>query len=631
MKKGIQSWKNLVVWAFNFFSIPVLFKTLFAPWQMDRAGADNAEWWENALFAIFIRAFGFVARSVFIVLGLALTLLVILTYPIFFLLPIDISRDSLLKVGSIGSELSYGNTFFLNRFGHDVSLPSELKLYGKDRAMRMILLGLSKDTDHNVLLVGDVGVGKETLIDYLGKLGESGLSEKGIMHHRVVELPIENMAYENIEKSLNESRDAGNVILVLKNIEKYPDLYEKFLPYLNSKNLSIIATTDFGGHDSVLKAHPEFLSKFEKVDIFPPSFEETVEIISNYSGLHGLKIDKSTIGELVRLAGRYIGNQSEPQKSITIIDELRALGRPVTIDDVKQIISDKANIPVGALSQDEKSILLNLYENMHAKIVGQDEAVRDLADAMKRMRAGVADPSKPAGSFLFLGPTGVGKTYTAKILAESYFGRKDAMVRFDMSEFVDSSSVETFSDRLCALIEEKPLSLVFFDELEKADRAVHNLLLQVLDEGRLTRASGRTANFKESIIIATSNAGSREIIADSNIEKKKLVDMLIQNRMFSPEFLNRFSGIVLFKPLGESGVKKVAELLLNEFKTRLLAEKGITLEVTPELLERVASAGFDPDFGARPIHRAIEDIVENKVADMLIRGEVSPDNIIKIL
>ncbi len=631
MHKGIQSWKNLVIWAFNFFSIPVLLKTLFAPWQMDKSGSAGGDWWENALFAIFIRVLGFLARSVFIILGLALTFLVILTYPIFFLLPINLSREDLLKIGSIGSELSYGNTFFLNRFGHDVSMPNEIKIYGKDRAMRMILRGLGKDTDHNVLLVGDVGVGKETLIDYLGKLGESGLSEKGIMHHRVVELPIENMAYENIEKSLNESRDAGNVILVLKNIDKYPDLYEKFLPYLASKNLSIIATTDFGGYDSVLKAHPEFLSKFEKVDIFPPSFEDTVEIISNYSKLHGLKIDKSTIAELIRLAGRYIGNLSEPQKSITIIDELRALGRPVTQGDVKQVISDKANVPVGALSQDEKSVLLNLYENMHAKIIGQDEAVRDLADAMKRMRSGVADPSKPAGSFLFLGPTGVGKTYTAKVLAESYFERKDAMVRFDMSEFVDPSSVENFSNRLCAVIEEKPLSLVFFDELEKADRAIHNLLLQVLDEGRLTRASGRTANFKESIIIATSNAGSREIIADTKIEKKKLIDMLIEARMFAPEFLNRFSGIVLFKPLGESGVKKVAELLLYEFKTRLQADKGVILEVTPELVDAVASAGFDPDFGARPIHRAIEDIVENKVADILIKGELGEDKKITIL
>ncbi len=265
-------------------------------------------------------------------------------------------------------------------------------------------------------------------------------------------------------------------------------------------------------------------------------------------------------------------------------------------------------------------MLVDLEKIMRSKIIGQDEAVKDVSESFRRLRTGVADPSKPAGAFLFLGPTGVGKTYTAKILAESYFGSKNSMVRFDMSEFSMPDSLGIFSDRLASVIEENPLSLVFFDELEKSNRAIHHLLLQVLDEGRLTRSSGRVASFKDSIIIATSNAGSAEIIANPNIDKKTLMDGLIRGNVFAPEFFNRFSSVVLFKPLNKAEVRSVAVLLLQELGERLMADKQIKLIITDALIDKVAEAGFDPEFGARPIHRAIEDIVENKVADYIVAG-----------
>jgi ATP-dependent Clp protease ATP-binding subunit ClpA len=249
--------------------------------------------------------------------------------------------------------------------------------------------------------------------------------------------------------------------------------------------------------------------------------------------------------------------------------------------------------------------------------------VKDVSEALRRLRTGVADPSKPAGSFLFLGPTGVGKTYTAKILAESYFGRKDSMIRFDMSEFSQPDATVLFAERLGSVIEENPLSLVFFDELEKAHRTIHQLLLQVLDEGRMTRENGRVANFRDAIIIATSNAGSAQIIENPNIDKKSLIDTLIKNNTYAPEFLNRFSGIILFKPLSTKEAREISSLLLSELSERILKDKGVKLEVTDALIDHVASAGFDPDFGARPIKRAIEEIVENKIADYIIKGETS--------
>lgn len=620
MQPGIQSWKDLVIYAFNAFSIPLLFKTLFLPWKMDKNAGSHFSFLEQVVFSIFSRILGFVARAVLIIIGLAFTILVILTFPIFFLLPIKINRDYLQNLGSFGASLSYGETYTLNAHSRDVALLSSQKIYGKEKALRMIERGLSKESNHNVLLVGDTGIGKSTLISYLGHLGQSGLSFSGIHHHRVVELFTEGLSLSDLDKCLKEAARAGNVILVIENIHAYEVLYERLMPYLKMPHLGIIVTTDLSNYDQVLKNHPEFLFEFEKVNITEPNEEDTIAILTNNARLAKISINEDALLEIMRLADRLIGNQPEPAKSLSILDELQALHRTITILDVRQVVSDKTNIPIGNIGADERKILMELEALMRKKIVGQDEAVKDVSLALKRLRTGIADHSKPAGSFLFLGPTGVGKTYTAKILAESYFGRKNSMIRFDMSEFSLVESITSFTDRLSSAIEESPFSLIFFDELEKSNVLIRNLLLQVLDEGRLTRSSGRVASFKDAIIIATSNAGSAEIVANPEIDKKILINDLIQNNIFAPEFLNRFNSIVLFKPLNKEETRKIASLLLAEFAKTLLDDKKITLIITDVLIDKVSAVGFDPEFGARPINRAIEEIVENKVAEYIMAG-----------
>lgn len=621
----------MVIYAFNAFSIPLLFKTLLSPWERDRGEDALFDFLERIVFSIFTRFLGFVARSIFIILGLVFTILVIITFPIFFFIPINIKKESMASWDSFGSFLSYGNTFTLNKHSRDLSSPTQVKIYGKEKALRMIERGVSKDTNHNVLLVGETGVGKSTLAQYLGRLGQSALSFPGIRNHRVVELRTEGITLEDFDSSMEEARQAGNVIVVIENIHEYESLYERLANYLNSKELGIIATTDFSNYDRVLKSHPEFLVKFEKVDVDPTSPMDTLAILRNTASIYGTPIKEDALVEIVNLSSRLIHNQPEPLKSLLTLEELRSLGKSITVADVRQIVSDKTNMPVGVIGADEKKVLLALEKNMRAKIVGQDEAVKDVSEALKRLRTGIADPGKPAGSFLFLGPTGVGKTYTAKVLAEAYFGRKNAMVRFDMSEFSQEGSQGIFSDRLASVMEENPLCLVFFDELEKSHRSIQHLLLQVLDEGRLTRENGRVATFTDSIIIATSNAGSANIIENPAVDKKTLIDFLIREGFFAPEFLNRFGSIVLFKPLTAGEVRTVAELMLVEFSERLYEDKQIKLVITPALIDKIYSAGFDPEFGARPIKRAIEEIVENQVAERILAGTVAPGGELEIL
>ena len=324
--------------------------------------------------------------------------------------------------------------------------------------------------------------------------------------------------------------------------------------------------------------------------------------------------------------------------------ETTLLKNKVTDVEIADVLSRWTGIPVARMLEGEREKLLRMEDVLHKRVVGQEEAVQAVSNAIRRSRAGLADPNRPIGSFLFLGPTGVGKTELCKALAGFMFDTEDAMVRIDMSEFMEKHSVARLvgappgyvgyeeGGYLTEAVRRKPYSVILLDEVEKAHPDVFNILLQVLDDGRLTDGQGRTVDFKNTVVIMTSNLGS-DIIQDKHNESQyddmKASVMSVVGQHFRPEFINRVDDIVVFHPLGKEQIKSIAKIQLASLRARL-AEKGYKLTLSAAAMDKLADAGFDPVFGARPLKRAIQVQVENPLAHQLLAGELIPESTIRI-
>ena len=317
----------------------------------------------------------------------------------------------------------------------------------------------------------------------------------------------------------------------------------------------------------------------------------------------------------------------------------RSRAPEVTAEDIAEIVSRPTGIPVSQLTTEERERLMRLEEELHARIVGQEEAVAAVAEAVRRSRAGLGDPSRPDGSFLFLGPTGVGKTELARALAEALFGDEHLMVRFDMSEFQERHTVSRLvgappgyvvyeeAGQLIEAVRRRPYAVLLFDEIEKAHPDVFNILLQILDDGRLTDAQGRTVDFKNTIVIMTSNLGADRIQqyarTGGDFEKLKEELMEVLRGSFRPEFINRIDEIIVFRALTDEQLADITRLLLDRLTRRLRAQR-IEVEFTEEAVKLLAREGFDPEFGARPLRRTIQRRVENELSRMVLGGSVQP-------
>jgi len=353
-------------------------------------------------------------------------------------------------------------------------------------------------------------------------------------------------------------------------------------------------------------------------------------------------------GDLTRMSEIQYGVLPELEKKLLAASEAentapQLLRSRVTEEEVAEVVSRWTGIPISKMLEGDREKLLRMESVLHERVVGQDEAVVAVANAVRRSRAGLSDPNRPNGSFLFLGPTGVGKTELCKSLAEYLFDSEQAMVRIDMSEFMEKHSVARLigappgyvgyeeGGYLTEAVRRRPYSLLLLDEVEKAHPDVFNILLQVLEDGRLTDGQGRTVDFKNTVIVMTSNLGSdiiQEMAGADNYDAMKDAVMNVVGQHFRPEFINRVDETVVFHPLAQSQIRGIATIQLAGLRGRL-AERELALELTDEVLDYLAESGFDPVYGARPLKRAIQQLIENPLAQSILSGEFAPGDVIE--
>ncbi len=571
--------------------------------------------------------------------------------------------------GGVGKDWAYGYTPDLDHYSSDITAGLErqglgLELVGHDKEIGLIEQALNRNVGANAILVGEPGVGKRTAVLGFAKKIDEGMSLPNLAHKHVVELNVDLLISglsgpgeftERITQVFSQAANAGNVIIFIDGIEKILvsgetgqiDATSVLTPYLSYPDISFIGTTDVSNYGNLVAGNTALVQRFEKIEVTEPTEEEMVRILEDTApaveGHYGTAVTYQAIREVVKLAKKYILDQPNPEKSISILENAantlsNSKEKILSVEVVDQYVSQKTNIPVEDATGHEKEVLVNLEEQLRTRVVGQLKAVEAVSGALRRSRAGVTEGAKPIGSFLFLGPTGVGKTETAKALAEVYFGSAGSMIRFDMSEYQNKQDVyrligspagsgQKIEGELIAKVRNNPFSLILFDEIEKASPDILNLFLQILDEGFITSSTGRKAYFKNSIIIATSNAGANVIrqLTAQNVEyslaKKQVVDFVQNQGIFRPEFINRFTDVVYYSPLSKDEIKQVAKMMIRRLAADIQSTKGVVLKVEVSALEKLAELGYDPEMGARPMARVIEEQVENSLAEKILRGE----------
>jgi len=353
-------------------------------------------------------------------------------------------------------------------------------------------------------------------------------------------------------------------------------------------------------------------------------------------------------GDLARMSELQYGRIPELEKQLEAADEVentetKLLRNKVTEDEIAEVVSKWTGIPVSKMMEGEREKLLQMEQHIHKRVIGQNEAINAVADAIRRSRAGLSDPKRPYGSFLFLGPTGVGKTELTKAVAEFLFDSEDSLVRIDMSEFMEKHSVARLigappgyvgyeeGGYLTEAVRRRPYSVILLDEVEKAHPEVFNILLQVLDDGRLTDGQGRTVDFRNTVIIMTSNLGSTDIQEkrDDGYEAMKEAVMEIVKLQFRPEFINRIDDLVVFHPLSREQVRLIADIQINSLRKRLTS-RDLSMEISDPALDQIANVGFDPVYGARPLKRAIQDYLENPLSKEILSGNFVEGDVIKV-
>ena len=573
------------------------------------------------------------------------------------------------KKAGMAEDWVSGYTLYLDRFSYDITNPGSFgnfSVEGREDTLKIMENVLSKGSKNNCILTGAEGAGKTTLVYGFAEKIYWGESLPELAHKRVVSLDVAGLLSGTSDPGeiegrligvLNDAVRAGNIILFIDHIHTLfsgqekagtVDASEVLGQYLQGSNLRIVGVTTDANYQTYIAPKANIAGNFEKLEVTPTDEDQTIRILEDlslyYSSKYKIRITYNGLKEVYGLAERFITNKDFPGKAVDMLENVCNAGRNAgakTLDKkgMDGLAETILKVPVRQAGEEEKQTLLNLEEKLHSKVIGQEAAVRAVSDALRRARTQVTDNKRPIGSFLFLGPTGVGKTELSKALAWAYFGSPDNMIRMDMSEFQQVGSIERFlgrkipgSDQLeggdfVKKVREKPFSVVLLDEIEKAHPDILNLFLQILDEGYITDGMGSKVIFSNSIIIATSNAGAnliRQGVAKSepmdNL-KTDLLNYLQTGGIYKPEFLNRFDGTIIFKPLTKEELLQIAELMF-ENTTQDLKTKGYIIQIEAPALERLVEWGYQPEFGARPMRRVFQDKLESMLAKKILEESI---------
>ncbi|MDM8007512.1 MAG: ATP-dependent Clp protease ATP-binding subunit [Phycisphaerae bacterium] len=590
-------------------------------------------------------------------------------------------------------------TPLLDKLGRDVTaLAREGKLMpcvGRKDEMRQIAQILRRKTKSNPVLVGDPGVGKTCVVEGLAQRVVASEAPSEIRGWRIVEISMGSLLAgtclrgefeQRLQILIREAGGDPNVVLFVdelhtmvgagKGSEQGMDAAQILKPALARGEIKVIGATTNAEYRRYIESDAALERRFQMVWVNEPSKQEAIEILTGLKGRfeehHGLVISDNAVAKAVELSMRYMPDHRLPDKAIDLIDQAcssrmlatlsfnpdgpQANAQPLDAADIAKVVAERCRVPAALLTTDERIRLEGMEDALKQRVIGQDNAVREAAAAVRSARLGLADPRRPAGVFLFLGPTGVGKTELAKALAEFLFGSEDALIRFDMSEYKEKHEVAKLigappgyvgyhdEGQLVSKVRTRPYAVILFDEIEKAHPEVYDVFLQVFDEGRLTDGKGRRADFSECIIIMTSNLGCRrlhdqeragtgfgfhppreqggrfESSIEAGSEDQALAQAVLSevSRHFRPEFLNRVRKQVVFRPLGRKALEAILSKLIDQLNARL-RDKTITVCLSPEARQRLLNEGYDEIYGARALERVFEKQISERLAAELLK------------
>ncbi len=554
----------------------------------------------------------------------------------------------------------------LEKYGRDLTkMASEGKLdpvVGREAEITRTIQILARRKKNNPILIGEPGVGKSAIVEGLAmRIVNSTIP--ALQNKRIITLDIASMVAgttyrgqfeERMKSVIQELETHPNIILFIDeihtiigagNAQGSLDAANILKPALARGEIQCIGATTTNEYRTSIEKDGALERRFQKILVRPTTKEETSEILTristHYASYHHVHYAEDVLQACVDLAERYITDRAFPDKAIDVLDEVGAQkqhGR-ISTDDVARVVSMMSGVPVQRIRKAETERLRTLKDVLCKKVIGQDEAVQTVVKAIQRSRLGLRDPKRPIGTFFFLGATGVGKTYLAQCLAEEMFGSRDAIIRFDMSEYMEKHTVSLLvgappgyiahedGGKLTEAVRRKPYSIVLFDEIEKAHPDIFNVLLQVLDEGRLTDRQGHVVDFKNTIIILTSNVGTRQLKdfgagigfeandLDEKTQKQTLIKAL--NKTFPPEFVNRIDNVVTFLPLNETALMRIVDIEVEALRERLKAQ-GHVLQVSAAVKRQLLQKSDTRQYGARPIKRAIQTYLEDAITEQLL-------------